>query len=190
MDKPIRVASMLVIALSVLAGCAGGNWNHSSDRSQREGALQVPNAPAVLRAQPGQVLTLVANGTGVQIYTCKVSQSDPSRFEWKFKAPEADLSDAHGKSIGKHYAGPTWEADDGSKVIGQVNASSNESDPNSIPALLLNAVSNSGSGVFAKTTSIQRLYPVGGKAPLVGCDQGHLGQEARVSYTAQYYFYD
>lgn len=187
MSKPISVGLIVVLGAAVLSGCVGRHRNH---QSQQDDSLQIPNAPAELHAQPGQVLTLVAKATGVQIYTCAVSQIDPSKYEWKFKAPEADLFNSHGKQIGKHYAGPTWEADDGSKVVGQVKASSNESDPKSIPSLLLNAVSNSGSGVFAKTTSIQRLYPVSGKAPVDGCDQDHLGKEARVSYTAQYYFYD
>jgi hypothetical protein len=35
------------------------------------------------------------------------------------KAPDADLFDEGGRRIGRHFAGPTWEAsDDGSKVIG------------------------------------------------------------------------
>jgi hypothetical protein len=41
----------------------------------------------------------------------------PTRFEWVFKAPEARLIDLTDKNIGKHYTGPTWESNDGSKVI-------------------------------------------------------------------------
>ena len=187
MNQQFRSSLTIILCTLFLSGCVGGHRNH---QSRQDDSFEIPNAPAALHAQPGQVLTLVAKGTGVQIYTCAISKIDSSKYEWVFKAPEADLQNAHGKSIGKHYGGPTWEANDGSKVVGQVKASSNESDPKSIPSLLLNAVSNSGSGVFAKTTSIQRLFPVSGKAPVDGCDQEHLGKEARVSYTAQYYFYD
>jgi hypothetical protein len=187
MKQNISISLAIVLATSFLSGCMGKHMFHQSGQND---SLTVPNAPAELQAQPGHVLTLEAKGTGVQIYTCTISAADPTKFEWHFKAPEADLTDSRGKTIGKHYAGPTWEANDGSKVIGQVKASSNESDPKSIPSLLLNAVSNSGTGIFAKTTTIQRLYPVSGKAPADGCDGDHLGKEARVSYTAQYFFYN
>jgi hypothetical protein len=150
----------------------------------------VPNAPASLKVQPGQVLTLVAKANGVQIYQCAPDKIEPNRYKWTFKSPEAELFNSHGKLIGKHYGGPTWEATDGSKVVGKVVASENDSDANAIPWLLLKATSNSGPGIFAKTTSVQRLNTVSGKAPLEGCDQEHAGKEARVSYTAQYYFYD
>jgi hypothetical protein len=38
-------------------------------------------------------------------------------------------------------------------------------------------------------SSIQRLQTKGGKAPANGCDESHRGAQARVSYTADYYFY-
>jgi hypothetical protein len=31
-------------------------------------------------------------------------------------APEADLFDARGNRIGRHYAGPHWRSTDGSKI--------------------------------------------------------------------------
>src|SRR4029453_10939905 len=86
-------------------------------------ASQVGTTPVVpenLRAPAGQVLSLEAQATGVQIYECNASKTDPSRFEWVFKAPEADLFDNAGTRIGKHYAGPTWEWNDERKVQGEV----------------------------------------------------------------------
>ena len=111
------------------------------------------------------------------------------RFEWSFKAPEAELFDSDGKKIGRHYAGPTWEANDGSKVVGEVKAKDNGPDPNAIPWLLLSAKSTSGSGIFSQTQSIQRLNTVGGQAPAEGCNQAQFGKETRVPYKAKYYFY-
>ena len=55
---------------------------------------------------------------GVQIYICNVKGG---ASEWDFKAPEADLIDAQG--FAKNYAGPTWEAFDGSKIVGKILAS-------------------------------------------------------------------
>ena len=48
--------------------------------------------------------------------------ADASCPEWVFVAPEARLVDANGMLVGHHYAGPTWEAGDGSKVVGTVKA--------------------------------------------------------------------
>ncbi len=149
----------------------------------------MPEVPDALKAPDTQVLSLETQAVGMQIYECKASKDDPTRFEWVFKAPEAELFDSAGKKIGKHYAGPTWESNDGSKVVGEVKAKDNGPDPNAIPWLLLSAKSNSGSGVFSRAQSIQRLYTTGGKAPAEGCDQTQLGKEVRVPYKAKYDFY-
>src|SRR5512143_3698315 len=119
-------------------------------------AEMMTEVPGVLKAPATQVLSLETQAAGVQIYECKASKDDPTRFEWVFKAPEAELFDSTGKKIGRHYAGPTWESNDGSKVVGEVRAKDNGPDPNAIPWLLLSAKSNSGSGIFSQTQSIQR----------------------------------
>ena len=147
------------------------------------------NLPESLRPSSEDVLLLQCKATGVQIYTCGARKDDPYKYEWIFKAPEAELFSSSGKRIGKHYAGPTWESDDGSKVVGRVKRQENGPDPNAIPWLLLTAKSTSGKGVFAKTTSIQRLDTIGGKAPPAGCDASLAGKELRVPYTATYIFF-
>jgi len=180
----------IVIGACVLAGCA----SRHNRQQPHQALLEVPQTTASLRVPPGQTLTLEVRAIGVQIYECGVDKGDETKFAWNFKAPEAELFDTHGKppgqKIGKHYAGPTWEGNDGSKVVGQVRASENSSDPSAVAWLLLSAKSNSGSGIFAKTVSIQRLNTAGGKAPADGCDQAHLGAVARVPYTALYFFYN
>ncbi len=153
------------------------------------GAAAVDVVPENLRAPSSQWMLLEAKAKGVQIYECSPSKADPARFEWAFKAPEADLFDGKGVKVGKHYGGPTWESNDGSKVVGEVKARSDSSDANAIPWLLLNAKSTSGAGVFSKAQSIQRLETSGGKAPASGCDPAQSGKEARVPYKATYYFY-
>jgi hypothetical protein len=150
---------------------------------------KAPSVPDNLKAPATQTLSLVTQASGVQIYDCSASKTDPAKFEWVFRAPEADLFDGAGKKIGKHYAGPTWESNDGSKVIGEVKARDDGPDANAIPWLLLNAKSNSGNGVFGKTQSIQRVNTVGGKAPAGGCNQAQAGKDARIAYRATYYFY-
>jgi hypothetical protein len=148
-----------------------------------------PIVPEDLRAPAGQVLSLETQATGVQIYECNSNKTDPTRFEWIFKAPEADLFDSVGRKIGKHYAGPTWESNDESKVLGEVMARNDGPDADAIPWLLLKAKSPSGKGVFGQTQSIQRVRTVGGKAPTQGCSREQAGKVARVPYRATYYFY-
>jgi hypothetical protein len=162
---------------AILAGCAASNVGTN------------PLVPENLKVPAGQTLSLVSPATGVQIYECGAIKADPARFEWIFKAPEADLFDLSGKKIGKHYAGPTWESNDGSKVVGEVKARDDGPAATAIPWLLLSAKSTSGSGVFGRTQSIQRLYTVGGKALAGACSKAQLGREARVPYKATYYFY-
>ncbi|MDR3389018.1 MAG: DUF3455 domain-containing protein [Rudaea sp.] len=148
-----------------------------------------PVVPDALKVQADQKLSLEAHAVGVQIYLCEASKDDPNRFEWAFKAPDANLFDAAGKSIGKHYAGPTWESNDGSIVVGEVKAKDAGPDSSAIAWLLLSAKSASGNGIFGHTQSIQRTDTSGGKAPSNGCDKEHPGKEVRVPYKATYYFY-
>jgi hypothetical protein len=152
-------------------------------------AVSPPETPESLRPPADQVLALEANATGVQIYECSANKDQPERFEWVFKAPEAELSDRTGRKLGKHYGGPTWESTDGSAVVGEVKARGDSPDPSAIPWLLLSAKSNSGTGVFSRVKSIQRLQTVGGKAPSAPCGRDSAPQVVRVPYKATYYFY-
>ncbi len=149
----------------------------------------IPLVPENLRTPATEVLSLATEATGVQIYECNASKDESTRFEWIFKAPEADLSDMAGNKIGKHYAGPTWESNDGSKVVGEVKARDDGPDPNAIPWLLLSAKSTSGTGVFSRVKSIQRVNTVGGRAPAEVCSGAQAGKVTRVDYKATYNFY-
>ena len=152
-------------------------------------AETIPEVPDSLKTSKTEVASLEAQGKGVQIYECKAGTDAAKRFEWVFKAPEAELFDNTGRIIGKHYAGPTWESTDGSKVAGEIKGQDSGPDPNAIPWLLLTAKSTSGKGVFSRVTSIQRLNTSGGKAPAGGCNQSLVDQEIRIPYKATYYFY-
>src|SRR5437016_6886833 len=70
-------------------------------------AIALPDVPATLHPPAGQVVYLEALATGVQIYECVSKPDAPSTYEWAFRAPEAALVDRSGRSLGKHYAGPT-----------------------------------------------------------------------------------
>ena len=144
--------------------------------------------PASLEAPAHQALAFALTGRGVQIYECRAVPGEPNKFEWAFKAPEADLFNAQGQRIGRHFAGPTWELTDGSKVVGRVTAKADAPDGKGIPWLSLEAVQASGA-TLSKVQTIQRVDTTGGKAPLTPADSTRVGQEARVEYTATYKFY-
>lgn len=152
-------------------------------------AAEPDTTPEALKPPATQTLTLAAHGVGVQIYTCQSAKDDAERFSWTLSGPEAKIADKDGKPVAQHYAGPTWEASDGSKVVGDVVARDDGPDASAIPWLLLRARSTGGHGRFSAVTWIQRLHTVGGRAPSAGCNATSAGQELRVSYSADYNFY-
>jgi len=142
--------------------------------------------PAVLAPPADQSLAFVLDATGVQQYVCNATSTGAA---WTLVAPVADLLE-NGFVAGKHYAGPTWEANDGSTVIG-ARAQGATIDATAIPWLLLSVVGHGGTciGRMADVTAIQRLVTAGGLAPATGCNVDLLGATADVPYTAKYFFY-
>ena len=177
MRSPHVNALTLWSAVLVATGCAS------------RPAVVPPDVPAQLRAPADQSVFLEALATGVQIYECAAKPEQPSTFEWIFRAPEAALADRLGHSIGKHYAGPTWESVDGSTVVGEVKSRDPGPNQSAIPWLLLTSKSTTGAGIFSQAKSIQRVQTVGGVAPSEPCGPTNAKQIARVPYTATYYFY-
>jgi Protein of unknown function (DUF3455) len=156
-------------------------------------SMQAPAArvsvPDKLKPGANESLAMIVSAKGVQIYQCRAKKDEVGAYEWAFVAPEADLFDERGNRIGRHYAGPHWEAVDGSRIVGTVKERADAPSPNSIPWLLLAAKSVGPSGSFSKVTSIQRVSTVGGVAPKESCSQAAAGTTARVGYTADYYFF-
>jgi hypothetical protein len=146
-------------------------------------ADRTPDVPDTLKVPDGNKVAFHAYAVGVQIYVWTVTSTGAS---WVFQAPEAVLFDSDGNVVGLHYAGPTWESNSGSKVVGQRLAGSTV-DASAIPWLLLGAKSTQGSGIFASTTYVQRVNTSGGIAPAT--PGAAAGDVARVPYSAQYYFY-
>jgi Protein of unknown function (DUF3455) len=142
--------------------------------------------PKELQPPANEQLLLQVHAQGDQIYSCK---EDGAQFTWTLKAPEAQLFDKSGKTFGKHFAGPSWEANDGSRVTGKAAANAPSPDADSIPWLLLAVVNRTGNGVLARVTSVQRINTKGGRAPASGCDAAHAGEENRVPYSADYVFF-
>lgn len=151
-------------------------------------AAQTAEGMEALRPPVGEKALFSLAARGVQIYTCRES-TGPRRFAWTLRAPGATLYDDREVPQARHYAGPTWEAADGSRIVGELRAQADAPLPESLPWLLLAVRSHEGDGRFTPVTSIQRVDTLGGVAPDEGCDAAHQGTEVQVLYTARYVFY-
>jgi hypothetical protein len=153
-------------------------------------ALAGPPSPTGV---PGQIqdqivdnnkVFLIGHGVGVQIYTC-------NGITWSSAVPRADLFDDNGKLIIKHFAGPSWQAADGSKVVGTV-VDKVTPDLSAIPWVLLSAKTTPGvdGNRLVDTTFIQRLHTVGGlQPPAADCNSATAGTVVESPYTAEYVFW-
>ena len=147
-----------------------------------------PAVPSAIQVPDGNKVFLVGHAVGVQIYSCDAT---PSGYRWGFLAPRANLYD-NGKLVATHFAGPTWQARDGSRVVGRV-VDRVSVDATSIPWLLLSAGSTAGGpdgDRLVGTTYIQRIATTGGLAPSAAdCTADTASTTAEVPYTADYYFW-
>ena len=179
----------IITALVLIAGLAGtvtakGRHTHADSKP-----AQSKKVPAALTPPNSAVFLFELEAKWVHIYACEARPEAPTTFAWTFKAPEAELRNARGEVVATHFAGPTWQGNDGSTVVASVLARADAPSKKAIPWLLLEAKSHAGSGVFSTVTYIQRLDTRGGGAPATGCDAAHAGAEARVPYEALYAFY-
>lgn len=150
--------------------------------------MQKPTVPDSIQALAGEELILMARATGYQIYVCRLGAD--GKPAWTLKAPEAELFDEQGTSIGKHFGGPTWQLNDGSQITGKLAAKVDAPDPTAIPWLLVTVTGHSGNGKLSGVTSIQRVNTVGGLAPAATECTAQSGEvEFKSSYSADYYFY-
>ena len=78
---------------------------------------------------PNSRLLLRAVGRGDQVYGCVNSS-------WELKGSDAKLFNQEGSVIGRHFAGPTWQLNDGSWVKGKVAAKQVAPDASAVPWLL------------------------------------------------------
>jgi hypothetical protein len=171
-------AAMVLLAGLLLAAASPGD-----EAAQKATAVAEKLAPP-----KGQAVLLKLKAAGVQIYECKPKPGQAGQFEWVLKAPEADLFDEEGKKVGKHYAGPTWEAKDGSKATAKLVEKAPAPKDGDIPWLLLKATANEGGGVFSKVEYVQRVDTEGGVAP-AKADKAQEGKTVRVDYKATYIFF-
>jgi hypothetical protein len=172
--KTSHVAPARAVGFGLLAALIAGGLQSAAAQAPRD-------VPDELKPPAGEELILQALGSGDQIYTC-------DGVKWTLSGPDAKLSDKAGHEAGRHFAGPTWQWSDGSRVTAKPVANRTPN-PESIPWLLLTATGHEGDGVMKSVASIQRLHTKGGKAPASGCTAARKDEKIRIHYTADYYFY-
>jgi hypothetical protein len=105
----MKWSAMTILAFALIA----------TNAVSQETTKKINPVPVKLMPPEGHTVLFKATAEGVQIYVCKAKADEPDRLEWVLKAPDADLFDEQGRRIGRHFAGPTWEAlEDGNNVIG------------------------------------------------------------------------
>jgi hypothetical protein len=176
----MKAISIIGATAALLSACAGTPTM----------MMKVDNAtlPEPVRAPAGQKVTMTTTGVGEITYECREKKDMAGQHEWAFVGPVATLYGADRKPVGKYYAGPTWEAADGSKVTGKQVAVAPASAGN-LPLQLVKAEPAMGAGAMAGVTYIQRLNTRGGVAPMTACDAMGKGRRQVVAYEADYVFY-
>jgi FtsP/CotA-like multicopper oxidase with cupredoxin domain len=187
---PRRLAKVWACAAVALlqAGCI------QFERDPKIPQLYQPNPVARLGPEtpkelipPGQneaVISFAAEG--VQKYQCRAQGTG---FAWVLTGPDARLYNGDNQLVGHHYAGPTWEYQDGSKVTATVMRHVPSENPKSVDQLLLKVEPHAGSGLFASVAYVLRLRTVGGAAPTDPCVNEKVGHAVDIEYSAEYVFY-
>jgi hypothetical protein len=137
--------------------------------------------PAAIAA-PGEKTVVTLHAEGAQVYECKAGSD--GKLAWQAREPIATLL-LNGETVGRHYAGPSWEHVDGSAVTGKMAARAPGATPNDIPWLKLDVATQRKDGVFHGVTTVQRINTKGGVAQ-GPCDSA--GTYQSVAYSADYVF--
>jgi len=143
-----------------------------------------PSVPDQIKVGDGNKVFLIGHAVGVQIYSCNGST-------WSSAVPRANLYDDNGKLIITHFAGPTWQAKDGSRAVGTV-VDKVIPDRTAIPWVLLSTTTTPGpdGDRLVDTSFIQRINTTGGLTPpAADCNAATAGTVVEVPYTADYFFW-
>lgn len=175
-------------ALLLAAGCATNAPMSGGQARMSTAMVDNMSLPEPVRVPAGHKQAMWTVGAGEITYECRAKANMAGQYEWAFVAPVATLMDAANKPVGKYYAGPTWEAQDGSKVTGKQVAVAPAA-PGNIPLQLVKADPAMGMGAMQNVAYIQRLNTQGGVAPAMACSAANAGQRQQVSYRADYVFY-
>jgi hypothetical protein len=143
-------------------------------------AAETPLPAAI--AAPRERAVLPVHAVGMQYHDCKPGAD--GKLVWTFNSPQATLT-VDEKVVGHHTAGPTWELNDGSSIVGKAVGDAPGAKANDVPWLKLEVVSHNGSGKLSDVTTVQRINTVGGVMK-DSCDRAGAGRG--MPYAADYVF--
>lgn len=166
----LLLAVLQVVGMIVLVVCA-----IDAQRAQAE------DLPEPASGEAGHIL-LTVQASGVQIYNC--ARDNNGQLTWQFREPLATLM-INGKTVGRHFVGPTWQLDDRSAVVGKVVAQAPGASPRDISLLRLQVVSHQGPGGLSNVVTVERLHTLGGVFR-GSCE--HIGDLHAEPYSADYRF--
>jgi hypothetical protein len=132
-------------------------------------------------AAKGEAAVLQVHAVGAQIYECRADAS--GKTAWQFREPIASLF-LDGKTVGKHYAGPSWEVE-GSAIAGKAVGKAPGATAKDIPWLKLDVTDQHGEGPLKGVRTIQRIDTAGGNLEGACDNPGDLRPEP---YAADYIF--
>ena len=173
-----RFAKILAIAMT--SACMSTAICAATQVASSQDAL-----PASIAPPADAKHRVVLMGSGSQVYECR---NDNGHYTWHLVAPLAYLKDEAGHLVGIHYAGPQWQAFDGSRVSGRVDGQV-QPDAHQLPWLRLDAKQEGGTGLFDKVVTVVRMDTVGGVAPKRECWKENSGETEQVPYKAHYLFF-
>jgi hypothetical protein len=90
-----------------------------------------------------------------------------------------------GKTVGRHYAGPNWDYEDGSGVTAKAIGNAPGKTANDVPWLKLEVTAHRGSGTLTGVTTVQRINTQGG---VITGSCNKAGAFRSAPYSAEYVF--
>jgi hypothetical protein len=169
---PRRWAIVCAIAALLLGGPSAAPAAPQAAPLGAPAAFDVADHPALL----------IVQAAGAQIYECKADAR--GAMNWAFREPVATLVQ-RGGTIGRHYAGPTWELNDGDLVKGKQSAAEPGATPGDVALLKLEVVEHRGGGILKDAKLVLRLNTRGGVLKGECPKAGELRAEP---YSADYAF--
>lgn len=152
-------------------------------------AFAQTGVPDSIKVPAGHKVALETTGVGEITYECRDKPNAAGQTEWTFVGPKAVLNDRSGKPVGTYFGPPaTWQAKDGSKITGTQLAVA-PSGAGNLPYQLVKANPAEGKGAMSGVSYIQRVALKGGVAPSTACSAANKGEQAVVSYQADYIFW-
>ena len=183
----IRIRASLAISTALLSACASvGPGPAATAGPGKAASVTAPSLGlfSSIKVPSDREPTLQLSAQGVQIFRCEKRDAG---FAWVFRQPEAQLTDANGKPVGRHGASFSFEHSDGSRLVASVVAYDEAPNAADLRWLLLTTRSY-GKGAFEGVTHVQRVNTRGGMPP-AKCDAAQANQLLRVDFSADFVFY-